>query len=59
MGMPSEGPRSGGWATEVFAPGNGTVWMMLGMLLIGVRIALAQWWRLRQRINRASWRILA
>ena len=40
-------------------PGNSTVWITLGMLLVGTMIALPQWWILRQQVLHASWWILA
>jgi hypothetical protein len=45
--------------TRLFVPGNSTLWIVLGMLLVGTTIALPQWWVLRQRVLRASWWVLA
>ena len=45
--------------TRLFVPGNSTIWIMAGMLLIGTMIALPQWWQLRQRVLHASWWVLA
>jgi hypothetical protein len=45
--------------TRVLTPGNSTLWIMGGLLVIGASIALPQWWMLRQRIQHASWWILA
>jgi hypothetical protein len=39
--------------------GSGTFTIMLGMALIGVVVALPQWWLLRQRVGHASWWIAA
>ncbi len=44
---------------RLFVPGNSTVWIVLGLLLIGTIIALPQWWVLRQRVLHASWWVLA
>ena len=45
--------------TSFLAVGNSTLWIMLGMSLIGTIIALPQWWILRQRVQHASRWILA
>lgn len=45
--------------TRFFVPGNNTVWIVLGMLLIGSIIALPQWWLLRQQVLHASWWVIA
>jgi hypothetical protein len=45
--------------TRLFVPDNSTLWIVLGMLLIGMMIALPQWWQLRQRVLHASWWVLA
>jgi hypothetical protein len=36
-----------------------TSWEVLGVALIGMTIALPQWWILRQRVHHAAWWILA
>ncbi len=41
--------------TRLFVPGNSTVWIVLGMLVLGLAIAMPQWWILRQRVRHA-WR---
>jgi hypothetical protein len=38
---------------------NDTIFIMLGMLLIGTTIVVPQWWMLRQRVRYAFWWILA
>jgi hypothetical protein len=45
--------------TPLLERGNSIFPIMLGMLLIGVIIALPQWWLLRQRVRHAWWWILA
>jgi len=45
--------------TPLLERGNSIFPIMLGMLLIGVIIALPQWLLLRQRVRHASWWILA
>lgn len=40
--------------TRLFTPGNSTVWIVLGMSLLGAMIALPQWWILRKRVRHAS-----
>lgn len=41
--------------TRLLVPGNSTVWIVVGMFLIGTTIALPQWWVLRRRVLHASW----
>jgi hypothetical protein len=36
-----------------------TAWEVLGFALIGITIALPQWWMLRKRVHHAAWWILA
>jgi hypothetical protein len=43
----------------LLVPRGGTFLIMVGMLLIGVTVALPQWWMLRQRVRHASWWLLA
>jgi peptidoglycan/LPS O-acetylase OafA/YrhL len=40
--------------TRLFTPGNSTVWIVLGMSLLGTMMALPQWWILRKRVRHAS-----
>lgn len=49
----------GSLLTFLIAPGKGLLWIMLGLFLIGASIALPQWWMLRQRVEHASWWLLA
>ena len=44
--------------TRLFVPGNSTVWIVLGMLVLGMAIALPQWWLLRKRVLHAGWWVL-
>ncbi len=44
---------------RVMMPGNSTAWIVIGLSLIGVLIALPQWWVLRRRGLHASWWVLA
>ncbi|MCJ7569149.1 MAG: hypothetical protein MUO58_16645 [Anaerolineales bacterium] len=44
--------------TRLFVPGNSTVWIVLGMLVLGTTIALPQWWMLRKRVLHAWWWVL-
>jgi len=39
-------------------PGNSTVWIVLGMLVLGAAIVLPQWWMLRKRVLHAWWWVL-
>jgi hypothetical protein len=36
-----------------------TAWQVLGVAIIGMTIALPQWWMLRKRVHHAAWWILA
>ena len=44
--------------TRLFVPGNSTVWVMFGMLVLGMAIAIPQWWILRKRVQHAWWWVL-
>jgi hypothetical protein len=45
--------------TAFLARGSSTLSIMFGLSLIGVTIALPQWWLLRRRVHHAFWWILA
>ena len=42
----------------VFIPGNSTVRIVLGMIVLGTTVALPQWWLLRKRVQHAWWWVL-
>jgi hypothetical protein len=44
--------------SRLFVPGSSTVWIVLGMFVLGSTIALPQWWLLRKRVLHAWWWVL-
>jgi len=42
----------------LFIPGNSTVRIVLGMIVLGTTVALPQWWLLRKRVQHAWWWVL-
>ncbi|MDX1435569.1 MAG: hypothetical protein R3335_02080 [Anaerolineales bacterium] len=45
--------------TSFLAVGNSTLWIVLGLFLIGALISVPQWWILRKRLRHAIWWVLA
>lgn len=45
--------------SRIFSPGNDTVSIMVGMLILGASISLPQWWILRKRVKHAYLWIIA
>ena len=45
--------------SKFLTPNNDIISIMLGLFLIGVSIALPQWWLLRKRVSHAFWWIIA
>ena len=44
--------------SRVIIPGNSTVRIVLGMIVLGTTVALPQWWLLRKRVQHAWWWVL-
>ncbi|MFZ2097369.1 MAG: hypothetical protein WAV05_12100 [Anaerolineales bacterium] len=44
--------------SRLFIPGNSTVRIVLGMIVLGTTVALPQWWLLRKRVQHAWWWVL-
>ena len=44
--------------SSVIIPGNSTVRIVLGMIVLGTTVALPQWWLLRKRVQHAWWWVL-
>jgi len=44
--------------SRLFGPGRSTVWLVLGMFVLGSTMALPQWWLLRKRVLHAWWWVL-
>ena len=42
----------------LFIPGNSTVRIVIGMMVLGTAVALPQWWFLRKRVQHAWWWVL-
>jgi hypothetical protein len=41
--------------TRLFVPGNSTVWLVIGLFVIGTAIGFPQWWMLRKRVLHVWW----
>jgi hypothetical protein len=44
--------------SKLLIPGSSTVWIVLGMMVLGTTVALPQWWLLRKRVQHAWWWVL-